>query len=434
MRVSLDTKSHYYVRYLMKRSLELDVADKVLALLERPSMALVDEVSELPVDTYTNLDMWEREKARVFSDLPLLAALSGELPNPGDWKLFDAAGPPIVVVRGDDGVVRGFLNSCRHRGAPVVEEARGCVRTFTCPYHSWVYNRQGELMGMPHPRTFDIDKADRGLFQVSVEEVAGAIWVVPKSDGKPFDVWKHLGPLGEELASWNLDSFHFVEQREHRIRANWKLAMDTFTEAYHIGNLHKNTIGAFAIGGLNITTQYGEHFRQVLAMKPIRDLVGTPRDEWEPFLSGGVAFVYILFPNTTLLFFGDHAEVFQVFPGETADTSVTLQTMFSYTPVETEDQREQLDMTFDLFHTIVGTEDYRMSTGIQRGFVGSKEETFLLGKCEAITHAMHQRYAALRDDLPGTPWAPSSATDPVELHSGYMDEVAAHGESSGAPE
>ncbi|HEY1968683.1 MAG TPA: Rieske (2Fe-2S) protein, partial [Pseudonocardia sp.] len=197
----------------MDRALEMEVTEQLLDLLAHPSMSTGDEMRELPASDYTDPRRWSRERLRLFGQLPLLAGLSGELAQPGDWKLFEPPGTSIVLVRGDDGVVRGLRNSCRHRGAVVVEQPRGSSRSFTCPYHSWTYDRRGELIGIPRAETFPgVCRPERGLHEVPVRERDGVIWVRP--GGEPFDLDAHLGDFAAELARWNLGGLHFFQQRE----------------------------------------------------------------------------------------------------------------------------------------------------------------------------------------------------------------------------
>jgi len=388
----------------MDPALELDATKQLLDLLEHPTMAVGDEMRELPASVYADEDRWRSERELLFGKLPLMGALAGELSDPGDWKLFEPPGTSIVLVRGDDGVVRGFRNACRHRGSLVIEQPRGSNRSFTCPYHSWTYNRQGALIGIPHAGTFDgICREQRGLFPVSVEERAGVIWVLPTSHGEPFDLDGHLGEFAAELERWNLGDLHFFEQRVHRVPANWKLAVDTFTEAYHIPNLHKDSVGLLAAGGLTACARFGKHHRQTVAMKHLKEISDLPSEQSAPFAAGAIAFVYLIFPNSVLVFFGDHAEFFQVFPGDTVDTSVTLQSVFDYTSIETDERRANLKAVFDFFYGVVGGEDYRMAAGVQRMLNSTPDETFLLGRCEAITQAMHEDFQKLLSDAASSP-------------------------------
>jgi phenylpropionate dioxygenase-like ring-hydroxylating dioxygenase large terminal subunit len=380
----------------MDRALELDVTEQLLDLLRHPTMAVGDKMTELPASVYSDEERWRREREVLFGELPLMAALAGELSDAGDWKLFEPPGMSIVLVRGDDGVVRGFRNACRHRGALVVDEPRGSSRSFTCPYHSWTYDRQGVLIGIPQADTFEgMCRQQRGLLPVSVQERAGVIWVLPKSGGQPFDLDEHLDEFATELERWSLGDLHFFEQRVHRVPANWKLAVDTFTEAYHIPKLHKDTVGRLAAGGLTVCTRFGRHHRQAVAMKHLKEVADVPSEQCAPFSAGAIGFVYVIFPNSVLLFFGDHAEFFQVFPGDTIDTSLTLHSLFDYAPIETDERRINLKAVFDFFYGVVGTEDYRMAAGVQRTLNSTPDETFLLGSCEAVTQAIHEDFEKL---------------------------------------
>jgi carnitine monooxygenase subunit len=377
----------------MDRTLELDAAARLLSLMSNPSMVISDDVVEVPASVYTDPDRFGRERDVLFRASPLIAGLSGELPQPGDWKLFEPPGTSLLLVRGDDRVVRGFRNACRHRGAPVVEEPSGSNRSFTCPYHSWTYSRTGELVGVPQADTFPgLCRPERGLSAVSVIERAGVIWVLPNSQGEPFDLDDHLGTFDAELARWDLGDLHYFDRRVHRIDANWKLAVDTFTEGYHIPNLHQNTINLFAANGLLVADTFGRHHRQAVAMKCLTDATAGASETWTAFDDGGIGFVYLVFPNSILLLFGDHAEVFQVFP-DGIDRSVTVQSLYAYAPIVDDDQRLILETSLDFFFEIVAGQDYRMAAGVQRLLSSGANDTFLLGRCEATTQAMHRDWA-----------------------------------------
>jgi hypothetical protein len=102
--------------------------------------------------------------------------------------------------------------------------------------------------------------------------------------------------------------------------------------------------------------------------------------------------VYLVFPNSIMLFFGDHAEVFQVFP-DGIDRSLTVQSVFAYEPIVDDDQRTILETTLDFFYEIVAGQDYHMAAGVQRLLASGANETFLLGRCEATTQALHRDWA-----------------------------------------
>ena len=102
-------------------------------LREPRSSDLEGQPTKLPASFYTDAERFEAERGTVFREVPLLAGFTGDLPEPGDRILFDAAGPPVLIVRGKDGLVRAFLNLCPHRGARLVES---CDRTSMLGLHA----------------------------------------------------------------------------------------------------------------------------------------------------------------------------------------------------------------------------------------------------------------------------------------------------------
>ena len=98
------------------------------------------KLPDLPLGRYTDPEFYELEHEHLWKKVWLYAAHDSELPTPGSYKLSDIAGTPVLLVRGEDGVVRAFYNACRHRGAPVVRGECGSARMLVCQYHSWGYN------------------------------------------------------------------------------------------------------------------------------------------------------------------------------------------------------------------------------------------------------------------------------------------------------
>ena len=119
------------------------LAKRLLALHESGTTDQAPSTYRMPTSRYVDPDRFALEMERIFRRVPLPLALSCELREPGAYKALDAAGVPVLIVRGDDGALRAFVNSCRHRGSPVVGDGCGETRRFTCPYHAWSYDRSG---------------------------------------------------------------------------------------------------------------------------------------------------------------------------------------------------------------------------------------------------------------------------------------------------
>jgi phenylpropionate dioxygenase-like ring-hydroxylating dioxygenase large terminal subunit len=168
-----------------------------------------------------------------------------QLPRVGSYftRELDAARTSVVVVRDRAGEVRAFHNICRHRGNKLVwqdypgEETSGTYRQFTCKYHGWRYNLDGELTFVQQESEFfDLDKADYGLVPVRAELWEGFIFVNLDDDAPPLA--DYLGELGEGIAGYPFDKLTQVHRYRAEVGANWKLYIDAFAEFYHAPILH----------------------------------------------------------------------------------------------------------------------------------------------------------------------------------------------------
>ena len=138
-------------------------------------------------------------KPNLFRKHPLFMGFSRDWAEPGSYSTDDHSGVPILISRGRDGVLRAFLNVCRHRGAKVADGC-GKARVFSCPYHAWTYDLAGQVMGIPDERAFPNVRQNReSLKQLPLCEKHGLVWVLatPAEDGATtFDIDPWLSGLG----------------------------------------------------------------------------------------------------------------------------------------------------------------------------------------------------------------------------------------------
>ena len=138
------------------------VIERVLDHIDNKTTDVGDDSWREPTDNYRSQ---ERHLAEIelLRRLPVPFCPSAALPEAGSYVARTAAGTPLVVVRGEDGTVRGFRNACRHRGNQVASGS-GCVKAFVCGYHGWTYRLDGRLRHIPHDQGFpDIDKSEHSL-------------------------------------------------------------------------------------------------------------------------------------------------------------------------------------------------------------------------------------------------------------------------------
>ncbi len=370
------------------RATMVSLARRALQHYEDKTTDQADAPLTMPVDAYINPERYAAERERIFKHLPIALGLSLELPTAGDYKALTVLDTPVLMVRGEDGQVRAFLNICRHRGATVCTPGRGNTRVFSCPYHAWVYDSHGRLTGRYGEATFgEVDVEARGLIELSCAERCGVIWVL-LTQGEDFDIDAWLGDFAPELASLELENWHLFEQRDLP-GPGWKITMDGYLESYHHPFVHPNTVGIHTVGNLLVLDTYGPHQRLTFGRKSIGELRGMDEADWEP--GEHIRLIHSCFPNLSVSgILGDHCLVSQIFPGPTPATTVTTQTILVAEEPHTEAARQASQAFCDLTLTAVQDEDYAIGFGIQGAVNAIANESFVFGRNEPAVQNYHE--------------------------------------------
>jgi phenylpropionate dioxygenase-like ring-hydroxylating dioxygenase large terminal subunit len=364
---------------------------------EAQTTTLADEPYRQRADRYTNPDRLAEEVDSLFRRRPLLVALSADLPATGDYLATEAAGVPVLLVRGEDAMVRGFLNACRHRGGRVATGRGHPGRAFKCPYHSWAYDLNGELLGQPLARSaFEgIDRAELGLIPLQAAERFGVI-LVRLSGQDPIDVGDELGELGPELAAYGFENHRFFDERSGVVEANWKLAHDTFLEAYHIFSLHRDSLAPEMLSSPFVADFYGVHARGVVMRRSVTRLLERDPSEWE--LRPYASIFYLIFPSVILnLPMSGHAELWEMYP-EPENPHLTRVTVRFYVPREPADEKERgfWDANVRYTHRVVFDEDFAQQEDIHRSLRTGLLPEVIYGRNEpALIHHHEQVRLAL---------------------------------------
>jgi len=162
----------------MSKDQLIEVAKQNLAHAQAGTIQQTPDFLKVPAEHYYATERWQAEMDKIFKRVPLLLATTAEMPNPGDYKAMDAAGTPVLLSRTPSGEVQAFFNMCSHRGAQIMPEGVGNTHRFTCPYHAWTYNLQGDLTAIYANKDFgDLDKTCHSLTPLPCLERAGLIWV-----------------------------------------------------------------------------------------------------------------------------------------------------------------------------------------------------------------------------------------------------------------
>jgi phenylpropionate dioxygenase-like ring-hydroxylating dioxygenase large terminal subunit len=349
-------------------------------------------ISHTSVEEYYDPARFKREVDLLFRHHPIVVAFSGQVRKPGDFVVHNDTGQPILVTRGTDGVLRAFLNVCRHRSASV--EVKPCgsnKRAFVCPYHGWSYDLTGRLVGITDGAAFgDVDKSKHGLRRLKLAEKYGLIWVVPTAleDGEEarLDIAPYLGALQVDLSGWDMQGWELHSSEPVRPRMNWKLVIDTFLELYHFRYLHPGTVYPLFLDNIATYERMDRHLRMAAAKRTLTELEGQPKETWR-ILDHAIV-LYQLFPNTVLTYTQDHCGVFTSFPVSPDESVMQFSVLVS--PEEKAKKPESYwKANVDLF-AIALSEDFAIGESIQRNFPTGANSRQTFGKFEKALGWYHQ--------------------------------------------
>lgn len=340
-----------------------------------------------PASAYTDPRRFAEETRVLFRGRPQFVGLSGECRAPGAFLTATLGGVPIAVIRQIDGSLRAVVNACRHRGATVLEgSGAGGLRRLVCPYHGWTYDTDGRLLHRPATgHGFDDLTVNCDLHGRAVAEKHGLIFVHPTS-AAPFDVDAQLHGAETELSGYGLAGYAHIETRSNTWKMNWKLALDTFTEAYHIRFLHRNTIAPHFLPDV-IFDAHGPNPRVIGLRKDVVDqLKDKPRDEWRllPYSTTQ----YFLVPNGLLVYQLDHVEVWRLTPIDVGTVRVATSLFAPEAPRE-DKARRYWTRNLDLLLKVTETEDFPLMERIQANLESGALPEVVYGRIEPALAHMH---------------------------------------------
>ena len=138
----------------------------------------INEANGLPNECYLNDEYFKIERERVFFDNWIVVGVSSSVPEAGDAKPFNLMGIPLLILRDKDNKIRVFHNVCSHRGMILVKEECKLKNTIRCPYHSWSYNFNGELIATPHVGGMNIHETEGFIKSKSnLKEISTYVWM-----------------------------------------------------------------------------------------------------------------------------------------------------------------------------------------------------------------------------------------------------------------
>ena len=324
----------------------------------------------LPRASYLDADLYRREYDAVFRPGWVCVGRAEQVPNPGDYQGLRLGRESVLVLRHEDGELRGFYNVCRHRGAELVAMPDTDMRygsfgrSITCPYHAWNYHLDGTLRAAPH---LPVEPGATQLHTVRVDEWGGFIFIC-LDDRRGATLAEALGPGTDRIANYPLAELRTGASIDYRVGANWKVILENYNECYHCGPVHPElcqVVPAFRQGGgSELDWDEGVPHREgaytftatgTTDRAPFPGLSDTEKTHHKGEL---------FYPNLMVSLAMDHVAAFYVWPESVAETRVRCDFLFH--PDELAKTR------FDpgdavTFWGRVNQQDWQICESVQRG-------------------------------------------------------------------
>ena len=312
----------------------------------RRNLEPLARASMLPPAAFAGQEVFDWELENLFSSGWICFGHVSRVGRPGMYLKREIGDDSVVVVCGEDGVPRAFLNVCRHRGSTIVQDSEGSVKKrLQCPYHAWSYGLDGSLVATPHmDQVDDFDRSCFGLIPVRSAVVGGLLLV--DLGGQAPDAREHVGELVDHL-----DHYRNVElvgggRVEYSVEANWKGIAENYNECLHCPGIHPELnrlsnymsgeefygAGEWCGGSMTLTAgdaaTMGSGGGHASSRPPITGL--TEAEERS-------VLYFALFPNALVSLHPDYVMLHTLYPRGPGETEVICEWFFEQRSVEAED-------------------------------------------------------------------------------------------------
>lgn len=417
----------------------------------------IDAPVRVSTARYTSAGYAAREDELLWPHVWQLACTLDHVAAPGDFFEHRVGPLSVLVVRGDDGELRAFQNVCRHRGNPLCLGSGTGLTELRCGFHRWAWTLDGELREVPNRKGFGgLRNEDVPLFAAQVDMWGPLVFVNVDPGAGPLADW--LEGVPDDIAWVGLDDFRCSSFVEVAVDANWKVAVDGFSETYHLQGLHREMLpivddvdapqrlwdrhgksmqrygvpsprlsevtdqevwDAFVLvmgtrmgvatdadPGSAPAVPAGSTMQDVLASR-VREFSKSRGVDLDRFDTDGIMNIhqYNLFPNTTLLVYPDLLQVLRARPGSDPDHAVLDGFFFDRWPVGSDAPRTKpLDVALapsDADFGLVLNQDFALLQRLQTGLhqPGLTHLTLSAEECRVVN--FHRNLDAVVGDDPG---------------------------------
>ena len=341
----------------------------------------INEANGLPNECYLNDEYFKIEREKIFFDNWTVVGVSSSVSEIGDAKPFNLMGIPLLILRDKNNKIRVFHNVCSHRGMILVNEECKLKNTIRCPYHSWSYNFNGELIATPHVGGMNIHEADGFIKSKSnLKEVSSYVWM----DLIFINVNKNKKDFEESIAPLEKQWSKFISKEDQKlirhagdfgyfnmeVKSNWKFAIENYCESYHLPWVHpelnrvSNLKDHYHIEDLTETFSgqgSNKYSQQFDGNKKLSTFPNWPSDLYQnsEYIS--------LFPNVMLGIHVDHFYAFWLEPLSNNNTREHFEMYYVGDESASSDEYKEIRKKNFAFWQEVMSEDVAAIEGMQRG-------------------------------------------------------------------
>lgn len=311
----------------------------------------VSTSSSLPSISYSAPEVLALEKEAIFKKSWIGIGRSDQWMKVGDFSSRNIADIPVIITRDETNQLKAYINSCRHRGARLLETGNGRCKTFSCPFHRWTYQLNGALLQAPEfAKGGPLNKADYGLLELPIAEQDGFVFIGLSNDLPPLAEW--LGDFSERHAPWAFSKMRSYKRHLFEVNCNWKAFLDVFNEYYHLPFVHPDSLDSMYLPpepADAVTGQYVSQFgvtdgnpslledTQQFALPAIPDIHGKA--------ATGTRYSW-LFPNMTFAANKDAVWMYEALPIDARRSQIALTLLLPETSFALEDFEDRAQYYF----------------------------------------------------------------------------------------
>jgi glycine betaine catabolism A len=361
-------------------------------LLEPCLRPFPNEARTLPAQAYLSEDVFAWERRHFFERSWFCLGRASDLADPGDQRAVAAGYEGILLVRGADGVLRGFFNTCRHRGHELLPCGGAPIsdRVVRCPYHRWMYELDGRFKGGPGLATqegFDRDDPEHDLAAARVEEWRG--WVFVNASGDAPGLYVHVGTLDRLIGDYEPERLSLGEAHTYDLAANWKVIVENYHECYHCTEIHPELCTVSSPGSGADYQPSGAVIGGSMELLPHAETMsldgkslGVPFRRLEGAALREIYYLEV-FPNLLLSIHPDYVMTHRLEPLGPKRTRVECAWLF---PPEARD-RPGFDPSYAAdFWDLTNRQDWAACEAVQRGVAGRGYRQAPFSDLERIVH------------------------------------------------